>query len=1422
MKVSCGGWGGLVVWFTRTNSISIERRHKRNKVEECEGNCKQLGITKQGFRSAKEVVCSLRSVTENLNLSLHIQLLKQKGNGMKYLSKLVWVILPKLMFVVKITGGLLFFSVLWMSVNVSAATFTVDTTADGADGNPGDGFCSSLTNGQCTLRAAIQEANAWAENDIIDLPAGIYLLTEAGENEDDGFTGDLDIHSSGDLIIRGVSTKDTIIDGNNRDRVIHIHDTAETITLTQLTVRGGRSFGPGGGIYNSGPSTLLLSTEIIENWSATVNARVDFQIIGPELGAAGGIYNDIGAELIVDQSYIGYNNARNSPSNVQLKLFDEISQLRLAGGGIYNAGFLEVRNNSRIEDNIAQQGGGIANFGTADVTDSIVAFNFSRADGGGILNWGGVLNVRRSIVSDNRCGTCSGAGIANHPGTNEFDGDIQIGRETTNSFSGHTGVAVIIASQVENNGGGLSIGIGIANTSQMYIGYSSISWNRGSGIGMGISNFALGDLTIENSTIVGNHSSSLGAVGNGIETSSRLRLHHVTMTGNFSRSSTSFAQELYINTDVFDDTDPSNWVTIKNSVIGDMAYRQKLEQRPDFIASGSAADDSCGGGYSNEPDGSVAGDIIGDVISTDDYFSLIRSEGYNLSNDYSCGLTGTNDLPNVAPDLQDAGAYGGVLLPIGPFLPRVLSRPPASSSPVRDTIPDTHCSIAFDQRLHRRPSTGSCDIGAIEGGASAGPYADLQVSATVNQEQVQFGDDVTYTILIKNLGKDASNDLSGSGQPADSAGQPTKPEMMSTFTFLNLKIVRASFYAPDPTGAVSCEITATAENEEQAQCSYDRPLLPGTELAIYITVRVNGNGWSLGNSAEVNSTNPPDPVAYNNRVTLRQVTGIGPSSSYGVWTREDTQPLESGAASLGPLEMAILVILFLFLFIKRFTAMRAKNSFQLSISGTMIFLTSLVASAAVPTITNISPNVGSSTSDTLITIEGSGFDADVRIALLNDRDVSAVSARVPHPLSFPFSITRKVAKQNQYLYLDGSYGVFVFDVSNPLSPIVLERENVLAPFPRMQGGLSTSSRPDFYTFAVAPNNKFYGFYPGRLGIFDFNNNPTSPSLVHEFRVLTRKDGLHPSFSGIISIDMAIDGDLIYFLRDGSGGSFSTQPGLFIVDTSITTGANIVSFTQWTAPSMPRVLKYFSVPTSQGLKKYVLLAGGFGPTQRDIGGVMQDGSLFLFDVTDPTEPVAVGAYEGPIRYTNPELIKDVAIKLVPSQTGTKVYAIAVTRFAIAVYDISPDTGFQQTSPISVYEQFSPQLGWVKMDGDIAIVVDIGTNDIEPIKPAFWEFDVSGPTFVPKLVGGPYTQQGEDAPIPRYLHPHHWAVDDGFIYTNGLGFIFKTNQPLNIISVTPSAITATVPAGYRPQLYDLVLTNSNGGIEEVRIIDSFTIQ
>lgn len=95
-----------------------------------------------------------------------------------------------------------------------AATFQVTTTFDAPHTTPLDGNCTStLPGAACTLRAAIQAANFLRGAHTINVPAGTYVLTLGGPDEQLAAIGDLDI-VSGPVTIVGAGAAATIIDGN--------------------------------------------------------------------------------------------------------------------------------------------------------------------------------------------------------------------------------------------------------------------------------------------------------------------------------------------------------------------------------------------------------------------------------------------------------------------------------------------------------------------------------------------------------------------------------------------------------------------------------------------------------------------------------------------------------------------------------------------------------------------------------------------------------------------------------------------------------------------------------------------------------------------------------------------------------------------------------------------------------------------------------------------------------------------------------------------------------------------------------------------------------------------------------------------------------------------------------------------------------
>ena len=71
------------------------------------------------------------------------------------------------------------FALIVPASSAADVTFHVNSTKDTPDKTDVDGKCLA-TNGKCTLRAAIQEADAHSDVDVIDLPSGDYVLTIAG------------------------------------------------------------------------------------------------------------------------------------------------------------------------------------------------------------------------------------------------------------------------------------------------------------------------------------------------------------------------------------------------------------------------------------------------------------------------------------------------------------------------------------------------------------------------------------------------------------------------------------------------------------------------------------------------------------------------------------------------------------------------------------------------------------------------------------------------------------------------------------------------------------------------------------------------------------------------------------------------------------------------------------------------------------------------------------------------------------------------------------------------------------------------------------------------------------------------------------------------------------------------------------------
>lgn len=166
-------------------------------------------------------------------------------------------------------------------------SFTVNSTDDQVDAVPGDGVCETADEDECTLRAAVQEANATPGPNVIELqPGATYALARVGTNEDESATGDLDVTDV--LTIHG---NGATIDADRVDRILDNH---ATLAVHELRIIDGRAI-DGRAIRSSGDLSLVGAT-------VTLNGASDVEpVIGLHLVVHGG------GKLVVADSRIHLN-----------------------------------------------------------------------------------------------------------------------------------------------------------------------------------------------------------------------------------------------------------------------------------------------------------------------------------------------------------------------------------------------------------------------------------------------------------------------------------------------------------------------------------------------------------------------------------------------------------------------------------------------------------------------------------------------------------------------------------------------------------------------------------------------------------------------------------------------------------------------------------------------------------------------------------------------------------------------------------------------------------------------------------------------------------------------------------------------------------------------------------------------------------
>ncbi len=324
-----------------------------------------------------------------------------------------------------------------------AATFLVTPTADAVDADPGNGICATAR-GPCSLRAAVQEANALAGADRIILLPGVYQLSLLGSGEDAAATGDLDV--TDDLTVRGLNAFFTTIDGLGADRVFDSTSGPPAAARPRLTLRHVRVFngnapGNGGGIRFNGALDLefvivvgneaesgggIAAVEGLDPGQVLTIAQSIVSLNRARSGFGGGISSRNAVRTDIVNSIVVANEASDGGAGIELRPVDLVGQEEASsivntivygnrappdasslGGGIFGGCVRIAR--SWIAQNTAALGGGV-NTGCAEIVNSTINGNFA-FEGGGLLADGRV-SVLHVTVAGNATFSGDSAGVS--------------------------------------------------------------------------------------------------------------------------------------------------------------------------------------------------------------------------------------------------------------------------------------------------------------------------------------------------------------------------------------------------------------------------------------------------------------------------------------------------------------------------------------------------------------------------------------------------------------------------------------------------------------------------------------------------------------------------------------------------------------------------------------------------------------------------------------------------------------------------------------------------------------------------------------------------------------------------------------------------------------------------------------------------
>ncbi|MDB4766281.1 hypothetical protein OAG71_01190 [bacterium] len=336
-------------------------------------------------------------------------------------------------------------------------------------------------------------------------------------------TGGRTSDSGGGIYVhRGsVSLADSTVSGNysNRGGGGLFSRYTGSLSLTNSSVSGNRRGGTGtagGGIYVGGNVFLTNNSSVSGNEGGAIYSRSNVSLTDSTVSgnSGGGIrtsrYSDIS---LVNSTVSGNSGARGiSTGNGDVSLINSVVSGNVGGGISTSRGNISLASSTVSDNSSTTDGGGISGDGDVSLTDSTVSGNSSDGDGGGISAGRGILSLTNSTVSGNSSGRSGGGINGGSYYTVSLTNSTVSGNSSSEDGGGIDAALISLTNSTvsDNSGGGDGGGIHATSAS---LTNSTVSSNSSGGDGGGVftrRGGGSGELLITNSTVTDNSASGTG------------------------------------------------------------------------------------------------------------------------------------------------------------------------------------------------------------------------------------------------------------------------------------------------------------------------------------------------------------------------------------------------------------------------------------------------------------------------------------------------------------------------------------------------------------------------------------------------------------------------------------------------------------------------------------------------------------------------------------------------------------------------------------------------------------------------------------------------------------------------------------------------------------------------------------------------